>query len=94
MSGDIWVTSKVGVGSIFYFTVVVRLAEPSLAIAEQIIPYRNRRILFFNKGMNTVHEIPGMLTELGLEPLLVNSEERVVSQIPGSMGLYLRYNTR
>ncbi|KAJ5751579.1 hypothetical protein N7520_008496 [Penicillium odoratum] len=45
MGGDIWVTSNLGEGSTFGFTCKLKVSEPPVALAEQVMPYRSREFL-------------------------------------------------
>ncbi|KAK4186474.1 putative histidine kinase [Podospora australis] len=77
MGGDVWVESKYGKGSKFFFTCVVRLANDDLAmIAKQLSPYKGHQVLFLDKG-RTGHgpDIAKMLKGLGLVPIVVDSEK-------------------
>ena len=79
MGGDVRVTSTYGEGSTFYFTCVVKKAEPDLQLLGiQLKPYKNHRILFIDKGRTTcAAEITEMLKQLELSPKTVSTEHQV-----------------
>ncbi|KAG9243923.1 two-component histidine kinase [Calycina marina] len=79
MRGDVWVKSQYGKGSSFYFTCTVRLATSDCAFIEkQLKPYQGHQVLFIDKGQ-TGHgkEIVNMLSQIGLVPIVVDSERHV-----------------
>jgi len=79
MKGDIWVRSQYGKGSSFFFTCTVGLATSDTSfIKEQLKPYQGHNVLFIDKE-ETGHgkEIVRMLPEIGLVPVVVNSERDV-----------------
>ncbi|OJD10356.1 hypothetical protein AJ78_08601 [Emergomyces pasteurianus Ep9510] len=80
MGGDVWVTSEYGCGSSFHFTCVVELADQSIdMISASLLPYKNHRVLFIDKGQTGGHaeQITEMLKQLDLEPLVVKDESQV-----------------
>lgn len=79
MRGDVWVRSQYGKGSSFYFTCTVRLATSDISFIEkQLKPYQGHNVLFIDKGQ-TGHgkEIITMLSQIGLVPVVVDSERHV-----------------
>ncbi|KAG9237619.1 putative hybrid signal transduction histidine kinase J [Amylocarpus encephaloides] len=79
MRGDVWVKSAYGKGSSFFFTCTVRLATSDIGfIKKSLRPYQGHNVLFIDKGQ-TGHgkEIVTMLSQIGLVPMLVDSENHV-----------------
>ncbi|KAF4974964.1 hypothetical protein FZEAL_8189 [Fusarium zealandicum] len=77
MGGDLWVNSEHGKGSEFHFTCLVKLAHDDAAMIEQQIrPYRGHQVLFVdNAQSSTSANIGRMLKQIGLEPVVVESEK-------------------
>jgi osomolarity two-component system sensor histidine kinase NIK1 len=79
MRGDVWVKSQYGKGSTFFFTCTVRLATSDISFIEkQLKPYQAHNVLFIDKGQ-TGHgkEIVAMLRQIGLIPVVVESERNI-----------------
>jgi osomolarity two-component system sensor histidine kinase NIK1 len=79
MRGDVWVKSEYGKGSSFFFTCTVRLATSDISfIQKPLKPYQGHNVLFIDKG-TTGHgnQIAHMLEQIGLVPVVVNSERHV-----------------
>lgn len=76
MGGDLWVRSKFGKGSSFYFTCVVKLAGGGLGSIEKMLkPYKGHQVLFIDKGLSGYgKEVSAMMQGLGLVPVVVNEE--------------------
>ncbi|CAL5875239.1 uncharacterized protein PFLUO_LOCUS9543 [Penicillium psychrofluorescens] len=73
MGGSIWVTSKVGQGSTFTFTCCTKEAQPPVGFSEQLLPFRNSRVLFLDNGQAPETPVGQMLVELGLDAVIVTN---------------------
>lgn len=79
MGGDLWVNSEAGKGSQFHFTCRVKLAsDDARSIERQLKPYRGHQVLIVDKADAGVGaEIRAMLRQIGLKPVIVDSERSV-----------------
>ena len=79
MGGTIWVTSDYGKGSNFHFTCLVKIAgQDTSVISSQLHPFQHHRVVFVDNGLTgCAPQVESMLEELGLEPLVVDSEDDV-----------------
>lgn len=77
MGGDLWVNSEASKGSQFHFTCRVKLASGDTeAIKKQIHPYQGHQVLFVDKAQSSSGtEIRAMLEQIGLQPVVVDSEK-------------------
>lgn len=82
MGGDVWVKSQYTKGSTFFFTCTVRLATTDIGFYDkQLKPYQGHEVLFIDRNRTgTGKEIALMLKQLGLAPIVVNSEETIKAQ--------------
>ncbi|KAJ5572326.1 CheY-like superfamily [Penicillium sp. DV-2018c] len=73
-------------GSTFSFTCRVKLAQPPLSFADQVVSHRGRRILFVDNGLTRIFPIASMLMELGLDPVIVTEEQLECDQFKCDRG--------
>lgn len=78
MGGDVWVQSRYGSGSQFFFTLLFSVAEPNWrSLEETLLPFENHKVLF----INTAHEktietnVVENLQRLGLNCIVAYSVE-------------------
>jgi osomolarity two-component system sensor histidine kinase NIK1 len=90
MGGRMWVESKFGYGSSFYFTCKVNPGQPALgAIAIQLSPYKKRPVLFIDRGRTGCGvSIEKFLSELDLIPHVIRPEEPIPSAETSSAYTY------
>ncbi|KAJ5485598.1 Histidine protein kinase NIK1 [Penicillium diatomitis] len=86
MGGGIWVTSRVGEGSKFSFTSRAKLAQAPAGFAEQLAPYRGRRVLLVDNGNWKDCPVSSMLKDFGLEAVVVHENELVSTQRRNDLG--------
>ncbi|KAL9115703.1 MAG: hypothetical protein Q9227_000071 [Pyrenula ochraceoflavens] len=79
MGGTVWVTSDYGRGSNFHFTCLARIAPQDISVlSSQLHPYQHHRVVFVDNGLTQcAPQLQGMLHQLGLEMLIVDSEDEV-----------------
>ncbi|CAO3649641.1 unnamed protein product [Mucor hiemalis] len=79
MGGDLWVESKYGRGSQFYFTMnLFRFSLDEKEIVDKLRRFKNRRILFLD-SMNDQSGVITKINELGLKPYRVSSIEEAAA---------------
>lgn len=79
MGGDLWVESKYGRGSEFYFTVnLARFSLTEKEVIGKISRFRNRRVLFLD-SIDDQTGVVDQITKLGLKPYRVDSIEEATS---------------
>ncbi|KAJ5649538.1 CheY-like superfamily [Penicillium longicatenatum] len=86
MGGDIWVTSNPGKGSTFGFTCKLKVSEPPVALAEQILPHRGCQFLVVGDARNTGCPAVRMLQELGLQAVVLTQDQLNLGQCNGNIG--------
>lgn len=77
MGGDVWVTSKLEEGSTFYFTCVVKSAEPDLqSLMPKLHEYRSRRVLFIDEGRtNFIPQLKSFTSKINLVAYVMQKED-------------------
>ncbi|KAG2232028.1 hypothetical protein INT48_000583 [Thamnidium elegans] len=79
MGGDLWVDSKYGRGSQFYFTLnFKRYPMEKQDALEKMKRFKNRNILFLDKSGGQV-EVEAKIKELGLNPFRVSTIAEIVN---------------
>ncbi|CAO3660045.1 unnamed protein product [Rhizopus stolonifer] len=79
MGGNLWVESKYGRGSEFFFTIKLhRFCADEKEVMEKIHRFKNRRILFVD-SMNGQSDVIEKIGLLGLKPYRVNSIEEATN---------------
>ncbi|ORE09111.1 hypothetical protein BCV72DRAFT_287971 [Rhizopus microsporus var. microsporus] len=79
MGGDLWVESKYGRGSEFFFTVnLLRFNVDEREVVDKVRRFKNRRILFVD-SMNDHSGVMDKITMLGLKPYRVQSIEEATT---------------
>ncbi|PWN38475.1 uncharacterized protein FA14DRAFT_120084 [Meira miltonrushii] len=81
MGGDLWVRSRYGEGSDFFFTMLVKLDDgfDTVQVREKMRPYQGRTVFY----LDTLHDQTGIrdkLEELGLRVTAVHSIEEASAQ--------------
>ncbi|CAI6055082.1 hypothetical protein V2G26_014072 [Clonostachys chloroleuca] len=77
MGGDLWVNSEAGKGSAFHFTCRVKLAaDDAKAISRHLQPYHGHQVLYVDNAQSESRsKIMEMLNQIGLRPVVVDSEK-------------------
>ncbi|KAB8076976.1 hypothetical protein BDV29DRAFT_169156 [Aspergillus leporis] len=75
MGGDIWVKSALGMGSSFSFTCTLMLEKTTIAVVEQLAPYRDYAVLHIRSGPQNDQTIHQLLNKLGVRLLVASQLE-------------------
>ena len=73
MDGHMWVTSEVGVGSTFHFTIIARQTDDNPSFeAKRHAELHDRTVLLISQGRTNREVLSSYLTRWGMTPIVIN----------------------